>query len=130
MKKYLVMFIALIALAASGLAATGCSNKADVASKNLSQAADNFEVNRKIKLINGITDNTLLEIDGLCSINDDGNQLEVTCRQEDGTIVKDFLHLSDNITYVVEQAIGVDVSDAQYRVTFAPKTLIPDVHTP
>jgi len=44
--------------------------------------------------------------------------------------VKDFLHLSDNVTYVAEQQARIDVSDAQYRVTFAPKQLVPDINTP
>ena len=47
---------ALTAAFTFGLVATGCSSDADVASENLSKAADNFEVNRRIVMFNGITD--------------------------------------------------------------------------
>ena len=52
-------------LAAIGLAVgvSACSREADVASYNLSQAADNFGINRRIVFYNGITDKYMLEID-------------------------------------------------------------------
>ena len=45
----------------------GCSSDADVASRNLSKAADNFDVNRRVVFYNGITDAYILKIEGLCS---------------------------------------------------------------
>lgn len=36
-------------------ALAGCSREADVASKNMSVAADQFEVNRRVVFYNGIT---------------------------------------------------------------------------
>lgn len=124
-------WVALVITLCCGFAMAGCGDdKADVASENVSKAADNFEVIRKITFINSITDAEYLTIEGRCNIEDEVNQLEVTCLNDDGTYVKNFLGLSDNVTYVSEQLVGIDVSDAQYRVTFAPKQLIPDVHTP
>lgn len=61
---------------------TACSD-ADVASQNLSQAADNFEINRRIVFYNGITDSYMLTIEGLCSLgnaDDRSKQLTVTCK--------------------------------------------------
>ena len=43
---------------AAGMLATGlvaCSNDADIASRNISQAADNFGINRRVVFYNGIT---------------------------------------------------------------------------
>jgi hypothetical protein len=128
MKKYLIILLALIAVGASALVATGCSDDADVASENLSKAADNFEVERRIVFMNGITDKYMLEIIGLCAITDEGNQLEVTCKTSDG-YKKHFLGLSDNVTYFVEQRYGVEVSVDHYRVTFKPDVIIPDIDT-
>ena len=44
----------LVALLAGALF-TGCSDDAQVASHNLSKAADNFEIDRRIVFYNGIT---------------------------------------------------------------------------
>lgn len=121
MKKCIVCVVLVL-----GLLATGCGDKAEVASKNLSKAADNFEVDRRIVMFNGITDKYLLVIEGFCSINDDGNQLEVTCKLGDDAYKKSFLGLSDNVSYFVEQGESIDVSEYHYRVTFKPQVILPD----
>lgn len=114
-------------LAAVGaIALTGCSSDADVASENLSKAADNFEVNRRIVMFNGITDQYLLTVEGACSISDEGNQLEVTCKVGPSEYKKHFLGLSDNVSYFVEQGSPVKASANNYRVTFKPQSIIPN----
>lgn len=123
MKKIIFALLAVLMLAV-GLSA--CSQDADVVSKNLSKAADNFEVPRRVVMFNGITDKYLLSIEGLCNISDDGNQLEVVCKTDNG-FRKHFLGLSDNVSYFVEQVADVNVSTAHYRVTFKPSEIVPDV---
>lgn len=112
----------------TGVFLTGCTgpDDADVVSENISKAADNFEVSRRIVMLNGITDQYLLTVEGRCNIDDDGNQLEVTCKIGDDAYKKHFLGLSDNVTYFVEQGEPVDVSEYHYRVTFKPQAILPD----
>lgn len=119
--------LAATAALAGTLALSGCSDDADVASENLSKAADNFEIQRQIVFFNGITDTYLLSIEGLCSIEDEGKQLEVTCKTGPNEFKKHFLGLSDNVSYFVEQQDSANVSVDRYRVTFKPETVIPDV---
>lgn len=114
------------------LALTACDSEAETTSYNLSQAADNFEVNRRITFVNGITDKYLLTIEGLCSIKDskDDNskgQLEVTCKVGDGQYKRHTLGLSDNVTYVVEQIEPSKVDAFHYRIVYRPETLLPDI---
>lgn len=118
----------LIMAATIGLM-TGCSTDADMASHNLSNDADNFKVDRRIVFINGITDEYLLTIEGLCSIKADttDSQLEVTCKTGPDSYKKHFLGLSDNVTYLVEQLEGRDVSLYRYKVQFRPTAIVPDV---
>ena len=105
----------------------GCDD-AQIASHNLSKAADNFEINRRIVFYNGITDSYVLAIEGRCSIYDDGmGQLEVVCKKSDREYAKHFLGLSDNVTYFAEQLAMVDVSVYHYRVTFKPQVIVPDI---
>lgn len=118
---------ALTVLAAVGLTLAGCSPDAEVASQNLSKAADNFEIDRRVVFFNGITDTYLLSIEGRCSITDQGHQLEVTCKVGDKDFKKHFLGLSDNVSYFVEQLESVDVSEYHYRVIFKPEQILPDI---
>jgi hypothetical protein len=125
-KKLYAAFLAVVA-AISLSACSACDDDADVASDNLSKAADNFEIVRRIVFVNGITDKYLLVIIGRCSINDDGNQLEVTCKVGKDRFIKNFLGLSDNVTYFIEQVDAADVSVDFYRVSFKPEAIIPDI---
>ncbi|UVD39741.1 hypothetical protein SEA_ROSEPHARIE_78 [Streptomyces phage RosePharie] len=111
-----------------GLGATACfEDDADVASKNVSKAADNFEVNRRIVVFNGITDKYLMVIVGACSIKDEGNQLEIICKTGKDEYKKQFAGLSDNVSYFIEQGEPVKASAMHYRVTFKPQSILPDV---
>ncbi len=125
------VLVAIITTGALALAITGCS-AADVASSNISQDSDNFRVHRRVVFVNGITDEYLLEIEGLCSIKDskDDNskgQLEVTCKVGDDLYKKHFLGLSDNVTYVVEQLEPSTEDVYHYKVVFRPETILPDI---
>jgi hypothetical protein len=124
MKKiFVVLFIIMIAIMIMG-----CSD-ADVASQNLSKAADQFEIYRRVVFYNGITDQYILQVEGFCSIKVDGTdgQLELTVKNDNGTFLKHYLGLSDNVTYFVEQLDSSTVSDAHYRVIFKPSVIIPNV---
>ncbi|MCY4188235.1 MAG: hypothetical protein OXD30_07095 [Bryobacterales bacterium] len=107
------------------LGAVACDD-ATIASQNISRASDNFEVDRRIVFLNGITDEYLLTIEGRCSIHDEGHQLEVTCRVAEDDYRKHFLGLSDNVTYFAEQLSPGDVSVYHYRLTFKPQVIVPD----
>ena len=127
-KAMKISAVSLAALAVLGLA--GCASDSDVVSENLSKAADQFEIERRIIFFNGITDTYLLTIEGRCSIKDDGNQLEVTCKTVGGEYKKHFLGLSDNVSYVAEQIESANVSADHYRVIFKPEVIVPDVDRP
>src|SRR5690606_34346315 len=84
------------------LAAVGCTSDADKASRNLSTAAEQFEVQRSIVGINGITDEILFEVEGRCSIERDGD-LVVTCKHGPEDFRKHYVGLSDNVTFIATQ---------------------------
>lgn len=104
-------------------------NDADVASRNLSKAADNFEVNRRIVFYNGITNDYMLVIEGLCSKDNSSTEhtLGIVCKVGPNSYKKHLLGLSDNVTFFIEQIDGKNVSAYHYRVIFKPSTLIPDI---
>lgn len=122
MKKILFAMIVLVLLI------TGCSD-ADVASTNLSKAADQFEINRRIVFYNGVTGEYILEIQGLCSLGnfDAVGSLSVTCKTGANSYKKHFLGLSDNVTYFAEQIEPASADVYFYRVIFKPSVIVPDI---
>jgi len=125
MKKIVVSMLGLLMV----LSLVGCRTDADVVSENLSKSADQFNILRRIVFYNGITGEYMLQIEGLCSLGnfDSLGQLSVTCKTGPDQYKKNFLGLSDNVTYFVEQLDGANVSKDQYKVIFKPTTIIPDI---
>lgn len=132
MKRIMAAAIACLALAA---ALAGCGSRASTVSHNLSVQADNFNVARTITFYNGVTGQSPLIIKGLCSLGNgsgqdapnNGGVLTVTCKLGPNSYIKDFLGLSDNITYFVSQNTGQSVSDTHYQYIVRPGTLIPGI---
>lgn len=117
--------LALVVLGtALGLAA--CDD-AKVASQNLSKAADNFKINRRVVFYNGITGEYMLTVEGLCSQEPDERKLAVICKTGPGQYKKHFLGLSDNVTYFSEQMEPAQASVYHYRVTFKPSVILPSI---
>lgn len=119
--------LGIASLIGFGFLLNGCVDDAVVASRNISKAADNFEIDRRIVFYNGITNDYVLSIEGRCSLYDDTNQLEVTCKTGESQYKKHFLGLSDNVTYFSEQINPVKASVYYYRVTFKPQVIIPNI---
>ena len=134
MRSYFIAAVAAVAAFMVLGGASGCESDADVASKNLSKAAEQFEVPRRIVGINGITDKFLFQIEGYCSVETSdsglGGALEVTCKVAGQGYKKVFMGLSDNVSFVVEQLEPTQVSTKHYRVIFKPETLLPNITRP
>lgn len=122
MKKLLLACSALVLLA-------GCAKDADVVSKNLSLDADQFKIMRRIVFYNGITGEYMLVMTGLCSIGNDNTDREVsiTCKTGPDQYKKNFLGLSDNVTYFAEQIEATTASPYFYEVVFKPLSVIPNI---
>ena len=122
MKNTVLLATALLALA-------GCKRAADVASRNLSTAAGNFEIARRVVFYNGITGDYILSIEGLCALSNINTALRmsVTCKVGPNNYKKHLLGLSNNVTFFAEQISGASVSTWQYRVIFRPTTIVPNI---
>lgn len=127
--RKLLLALVIGALAVTALSA--CDTQADVVSENLSKAADEFEINRRIVFVNGVTDNYLLLVEGLCSLgnNDNGRYVTVTCKVNDDPeeYKKHHMLASDNVTLISEQLDSAEASATRYRVVFRPTQIVPDI---
>ena len=120
-KKYLItIFVVVMALIV-----VGC-READRVSYNLSQEADNFNVARKLTVINQRTDTILFQMTGNFSIQkEDDGDLAVIGEDENGKYYKHFVYLSSEISYVVEDMGSTGVNKHKYEINFNPQMIIP-----
>ena len=97
----------------------GCSTAASNVNHNLSQAADNFQVVRRITVYNARTDLIVMEMEGYMSIsNNSTNELVVTCRTGESEYKKNYVYLNEYVIYVVEDITGTVTDPYHYKIHF------------
>ena len=122
MKKVIAILLVMVCLVS---VLTGCTAADDV-NYNLSQAADNFEVVRKITVYNARTDMIIMEMEGLMSLsNNSTSELVVTCKTGPSEYKKNYVYLNDYVIYVVEDITGTVTDPYHYKIHFY--TAIPDI---
>lgn len=129
-KKKLLAVIAAGTLALGGLAA--CKQDAQQASDNLSTAADNFEVYRRVIFYNAIKGENIMVIEGFCSVDfTDPNKESVICKvggtKDNPVVVRNGMSRSDNVFCSYTQLNPVGVSANHYRLVLKPEQAIPDI---
>ena len=125
MKKVLISL--LVSISVIGMVGmVGCT-EANTVSTNISREADNFNVTRRLVVINGRTDTIIFSLVGNFSltVDQEENQLEVIAEVREGVYRKHFIGLSDEIMYFVEDVGNNEVSKYGYEVEFIPEQVIP-----
>ena len=114
--------IACVVVAA--ITMTGCSTEADKVAHNIAIEADNFNVYRRVVIINTRTDKPEFEVIGKMSETISRDRLDVLV-EEDGRYYKHIINLTDNNMFVVEDLGGADVSQFKYEVNYIPESIVP-----
>lgn len=104
---------------------TGCSQASRV-SWNVSKEANNFNVVRRLAVINARTDKPIFEMIGTFSLsNTSTNELEIICEVAPGQYKKHYVYLNEWTLYVVEDVSGAFVDPYHYEVSFLPEMFGP-----
>ncbi|MGL4333782.1 MAG: hypothetical protein ACRCSC_01825 [Lactococcus garvieae] len=125
MKNIKKLFVGLVALMAL-VTLTACGTEADKVSYNISQDADNFNVIRRVTVINTRTDKAEFEAIGRISVNTEkGDKLVIVAETAKGVYKKHLVNLTGNNMYVVEDLEGAEVNQYKYEVNYMPESIIP-----
>ena len=123
-KSKLICIVAVIAML---IVFTGCARQATLVSYNVSKEADNFNVIRRLTVINTRSDKCILQMTGRMSIQDvtDGIAVLVEIDRKNSIYQKHYVYLNKNTMYTVEDVSGVGVSRYSYEMEFMPQQLAP-----
>ena len=121
--KLVIVVIGLIAIILFALFTCGCT-EANKVSQNIAKEADNFNVYRRVVIINTRTDKPEFEIIGKMSLSIGTNRIDCIV-EEDGKYYKHIINLTQNNMYVVEDLGGSDVSKYKYEINYIPESIIP-----
>lgn len=120
MKRKILVLLFLCILSLSG-----CSPQSTYVSRNLSQDADNFLIQRRLTVFNTRTNKVLYQMIGNFSILTDvhDKQLEVTCKIDNSKYSKHFVYLNQDTTYIIEDLSGANVENFTYELNFLPEEI-------
>lgn len=116
------------ALMTIGLATlSGCSTESDKVSYNISKEADNFNVRRRVAVINTRTDKIEFKVEGLISVDtSNSKKLVVIAEVSKGKYRKHLINMTKNNMYVVEDLTdGTKVNKYKYEVEYMPESILP-----
>lgn len=123
MRKWL-----LFTLIPAILLLSGClQDDAEVAKHNLTKAADNFELTRRIVFYNTWTGENVVVVEGKCSVEYGNDRTAYICKLGPDNYIRNFVGKSGQITTIVEQIVGVPVNVYHFRRTFKPQVIVPDI---
>lgn len=118
-------FIAVLLIVAGIFTLAGCREASRV-KYNVSKEADNFNVERRLSVINARTDKPLLELTGFFSIsNNSDSELVVTCQTGENEFKVNYVYLNEWTLYVVEDVSGASVDPYHYEINFLPEMIQP-----
>lgn len=128
--KFKKVILPVIAIIGVMFALTAC-REVDRVTYNISQQADNFNVVRRLTVINSRTDKPEFELIGNFSLQVDNveNQLEVICETGKNEYKKHFIGLNEWTMYVVEDIGGAEIDKYHYEVNFLPEMINPITFT-
>lgn len=128
MKNKKIAALAGAALMTIGLATlSGCSTESDKVSYNISKEADNFNVRRRVAVINTRTDKIEFKVEGLISVDtSNSKKLVVIAEVSKGKYRKHLINMTKNNMYVVEDLTeGTKVNKYKYEVEYMPESILP-----
>jgi len=123
MRKILITLTILIAMPLL----TACNDDATIAKQNMTKAADNFEIMRRVVLYNSILGKPVMVTEGRCSVDAGNLRTSVICKIGENRYIRNFYGRSDNTLYFVEQMDAIPVNVYHYRRTFKPQSILPDI---
>lgn len=120
-----IVLTGLVLISLFGLAAC---RESDKVLHNISQEADNFNVIRRVAVINTRTDKIEFEVIGRISVDTEANKgkrLEILVETDKGVYKKHMVNLTGWNMYVVEDIEGAKVNQYKYEINYMPESIVP-----
>ena len=126
-KSTIAIFVVVAMLSIISFVITGC-REAERVTYNVSKEADNFNVMRRLAVINTVDGKPVFEMVGRFAITADteDNQLEVVVEVGEDKYKKHIIGLNQATTmYVVEDIDGANVNKYKYEINYLPEMIQP-----
>lgn len=119
-----ILLTLIVIMAAVALLLAGCRESSRV-SYNIAQEADNFNVLRRVVVINTRTDRAEFECIGRIAVEVESKRLNIIVETDENKYQKHIINLTGNNMYIVEDLGGADVNKYKYEINYLPEMIQP-----
>ena len=106
MKKRVGSIVGLVIL----IVLIGCSPQADRVNQNIVNEADNFNLYRRVAVINLLDNEPLFELTGFFSLEDSGDRITVTVQTGPDAFQRHMINVNEFVFWIVEDLNQIEVS--------------------
>lgn len=124
MKRITAIITAICIVSTMALSLGGC-RESDKVSYNISQQADNFNVIRRLVVINARTDKPMFELVGAFSFTLEDGRIIAVVETGKNEYKKHSIGITDWTLWSIEDISGADVNKYRYEVNFLPESILP-----
>lgn len=114
-----------VMLAVLAMCLSGCGRESERVSHNIAQEADNFNVLRRVVVINTRTDKAEFECIGRIAVDVGSKRLDIIVETDKGKYQKHIVNLTGNNMYIVEDLGGAEVNKYKYEINYLPEMIQP-----
>lgn len=125
MKKLNDLLIIMLVVMLVVIVLLGCGKQSERVSQNIAQEADNFNILRRVVIINTRTDKVEFECIGRIAVEVKTKRLNIIVETDKGKYQKHIVNLTNNNMYIVEDLGGAEVNKYKYEINYLPKMIQP-----
>lgn len=111
--------IILISMVLIGL--VGCGPQASRVNRNIIEEADNFNLYRRVAVINLLDNEPLFELTGFFSLEDAGDRITVTVQTGTDSFQRHMINVNEFVFWIVEDLNQIEVSPYTHTIIIQPE---------
>lgn len=117
MKKRVGSIVGLVIL----IVLIGCSPQADRVNQNIVNEADNFNLYRRVAVINLLDNEPLFELTGFFSLEDSGDRITVTVQTGPDAFQRHMINVNEFVFWIVEDLNQIEVNPFSHTIIIQPE---------
>jgi len=117
MKKKLILISLILVI----VALVGCDNQARRVNQNIVNEADNFNLYRRVAVVNLLDNEPLFELTGFFSLEDRGGRITVTVQTGPNSFERHIINVNEFTFWIVEDLNEIDVSPFARTIIIQPE---------
>lgn len=114
-------FMSILSILFGVLILSGCEPQATTVNRNIINEADNFNLYRRVAVINLLDNQPLFEMTGFFSLEDRGDRITLTVQTGPNEFQRHMINVNEFVFWLVEDLNTIEVSPFSHTIIIQPE---------